>query len=77
VRSWAACAFEAIDWAFGGEVDYAMLVKLYGPAPEGQRRYSPAECIGARKERIPQPGKARQHVLRGGTTSTCVCTHAA
>jgi hypothetical protein len=29
-----------------------MLVKLYGPAPEGQRRYSPAECIGARKTRI-------------------------
>ncbi|SEF13024.1 Protein of unknown function [Rhizobiales bacterium GAS191] len=26
------------------------LVKLYGPAPEGQRRYSPAECIGARKD---------------------------
>jgi hypothetical protein len=24
-----------------------MLVKVYGPAPEGQRRYSPAECIGA------------------------------
>ncbi|SDR56916.1 Transposase and inactivated derivatives, IS1 family [Rhizobiales bacterium GAS113] len=43
---------EAIDWAFGGEVDYAMLVKLYGPAPEGQRRYSPAECVGARKQPI-------------------------
>ena len=43
---------EAIDWAFGGQVDYAMLVKLYGPSPEGPRRYSPAECIGARKEAI-------------------------
>jgi IS1 family transposase len=43
---------EAIDWAFGGQVDYAMLVKLYGPSPEGPRRYSPAECIGARKELI-------------------------
>jgi hypothetical protein len=30
-----------------------MLIKLYGAAPEGpQRRYSPAECIGARKTRI-------------------------
>ena len=29
-----------------------MLVKVYGPALEGQRRYSPAECIGAHKERI-------------------------
>jgi IS1 family transposase len=42
----------AIDMAFGGEVDYAMLVKLYGPAIGGERRYSPAECIGARKTRI-------------------------
>ena len=32
----------AIEGAFGGDIDYAMLVKVYGPAPEGQRRYSPA-----------------------------------
>jgi hypothetical protein len=32
--------------------DYAMLVKVYGPALEGQRRYSPAECIGAVKHRV-------------------------
>ncbi len=43
---------EAIEAAFGTEVDYAMLVKLYGPAQEGQRRYSPAECTGAIKTRI-------------------------
>jgi IS1 family transposase len=43
---------EAVEGAFGADIDYAMLVKLYGPAPEGQRRYSPAECIGARKTRI-------------------------
>src|SRR5437016_1427559 len=43
---------EAIEGAFGGDVDYAMLVKLYGPSPEGARRYSPAECVGARKEAI-------------------------
>jgi hypothetical protein len=29
-----------------------MLVKLYGPSPEGPRRYSPAECIGAKKQAI-------------------------
>jgi IS1 family transposase len=40
---------DAIDTAFGGEVDYAVLVKLYGPSPEGPRRYSPAECTGAIK----------------------------
>lgn len=43
---------EAIEGAFGGDVDYAMLVKYYGPAPEGQRRYSPPECTGAKKVRI-------------------------
>lgn len=43
---------EAVEGAFGGDIDYAMLIKLYGAAPEGPRRYSPAECIGARKERV-------------------------
>lgn len=44
---------EAVEGAFGADVDYAMLVKLYGAAPESAKgRYSPAECIGARKEPI-------------------------
>ena len=44
---------EAVEGAFGGDIDYAMLVKIYGAAPEGpQRRYSPAECIGARKQSV-------------------------
>ena len=44
---------EAIEGAFGGDVDYAQLVKLYGATSENAKgRYSPAECIGARKERI-------------------------
>jgi IS1 family transposase len=43
---------EAVEGAFGADVDYAQLIKLYGAAPEGQRRYSPAECIGIRKTRI-------------------------
>ena len=46
---------EAVEGAFGADVDYAMLVKLYGAAPEGQRRYSPAECTGAIK--MPITGK--------------------
>jgi IS1 family transposase len=37
---------EAVEDAFGGDIDYAMLVKHYGAAPEGaQVRYSPAEVI--------------------------------
>jgi len=40
----------AVEDAFGGNVDYAQLVKLYGAAPQGpQVRYSPAECTGAKK----------------------------
>lgn len=43
---------EAVEGAFGADVDYAQLVKLYGTAPESAKgRYSPAECIGARKEK--------------------------
>jgi hypothetical protein len=38
--------------AFSGDIDYARLVKVFGPAPEGQRRYSSAECIGAVKHRV-------------------------
>jgi len=40
---------EAIEGAFGSEIDYAMLIKLYGPiepGKEARRRYSPAECVG-------------------------------
>jgi IS1 family transposase len=44
---------DAIDTAFGGDVDYAMLVKLYGASPESAKgRYSPAECTGAIKTPI-------------------------
>jgi IS1 family transposase len=44
---------EAVEGAFGGDVDYAMLVKIYGNSPESAKgRYSPADCIGAKKERI-------------------------
>ena len=42
-----------MEGAFGGDVDYAQLVKLYGNVSDSAKgRFSPAECIGARKERI-------------------------
>jgi IS1 family transposase len=41
---------DATERAFGTEIDYAQLQKIYGAAPEGpQVRYSPAICMGARK----------------------------
>ena len=43
---------EAVEGAFGGDVDYAQLVKLYGEPPEAEKRYSPVVCTGARKSRI-------------------------
>ena len=43
---------EAVEGAFEADVDYAQLIELYGEAPEGEKRYSPATCIGARKRRV-------------------------
>ena len=42
----------AVEAAFGADVDYAMLVKIYGEAPDAETRYSPAVCVGARKARV-------------------------
>ena len=36
----------AVEDAFGAQVDYATLQKLYGADPEPQKRYSPAKCLG-------------------------------
>jgi len=40
---------QAVERAFRGDVDYAQLVKIYGESSEGQKRYSPAECIGCER----------------------------
>src|SRR5882672_4573184 len=40
----------AVEDAFGGDIDYSMLVKVYGASSDGQTRYSPAQCLGC----IPQ-----------------------
>jgi IS1 family transposase len=44
----------AVEDAFGGDIDYAMLVKTYGSteSTQDQRRYSPADCTGAEKLQI-------------------------
>jgi IS1 family transposase len=43
---------EAVEGAFGGDVDYAQIIKMYGATPSPAGRYSPAECTGIRKVRI-------------------------
>ena len=55
----------AVENAFGlSDVDYAQLVKLYGPETKGkgaERKYSPGKCNGAKK--VPQIGlPSRQHI---------------
>ena len=37
---------EAVESAFGSEVDYSILQKIYGAPQESETRYSPAKCIG-------------------------------
>jgi IS1 family transposase len=51
---------KAVKAAFGNDIDYAMLIKIYGNNSEGQKRYSPAECLGIEKKTIkgqPDPEK--------------------
>ena len=44
---------QAVENAFGGDIDYAMLVKVYEPTPTNeQRKYSPVECISEKEKRI-------------------------
>jgi IS1 family transposase len=47
---------EAVEGAFGSNIDYAMLVKMYegdsGKATPAERRYSPAVCTGSREQTI-------------------------
>src|SRR5467141_2028350 len=40
---------QAVEDAFGNDIDYAMLIKLYGNDGEAETHYSPAECIGCRE----------------------------
>ena len=40
---------QAVEDAFGNDIDYAMLVKMYGNDRETEARYSPAECIGCKE----------------------------
>jgi IS1 family transposase len=51
---------EAVEGAFGCEIDYAMLIKLYG-ASQDEVRYSPADCIGTETKIVMGKPKA-EHI---------------
>jgi len=42
----------AVPDAFGEAVDYAQLVKVFGDTTEGQKRYSPAQCLGTKRVEV-------------------------
>jgi IS1 family transposase len=53
---------QAVEGAFGCDIDYAIINKIYGNSPDAFKgRYSPAECIGVKKERI-EGNPDRAHV---------------
>lgn len=44
---------------FGAGIDFAQIIKQYGPDPEAEKRYSPAKCIGVDTRTVtgsPDPG---------------------
>lgn len=69
----------AVELAFGWQrVDYAMLVKIYGASPDGQRRYSPAECLGTDKRHVMGGARLRHglHVTRRASEPQHAHVHA-
>ena len=42
----------AVEDAFGADIDYSMLHKIYSSDQSGEKRYSPAVCIGCQSETI-------------------------
>ena len=63
---------DAVESAFGSNVDYSMLVKMYGDDPKPDTRYSPGECIGCQRVGItgnPNPRHiSTSHVERQNLT---------
>jgi len=66
---------EAVRGLFKDDIDYAQLVKLYGPDPTDTGRYSPAACLGATKKvRFGIPTKTRFRLRwSNDRTSQCEC----
>ena len=62
----------AVEGAFGSDIDYAMMQKLYGSPQDAEKRYSPAECIGVETRVIqgdPDPALiSTSHVERQNLT---------
>ena len=53
---------EAVEQSFGADIDYAVLQKIYGKPAEGEKRYSPPECIGCETRVIEGKPRAPAHL---------------
>jgi IS1 family transposase len=66
------CYLTAVEEAFGSDVDYGQLVKIYGELPESHRRYSPSRFITAERRSIsgsPDPATVTtSHIERQNLT---------
>jgi IS1 family transposase len=61
----------AVARAFHGQVDYAQLVKVYRNTTDGEKRYSPADCVGCERTRIsggPDPRYSTSYIERANLT---------
>jgi IS1 family transposase len=65
----------AVEDAFGADIDYAVLQKIYGAEPTDEKRYSPAVCLGCKVENV--TGSPDQSTFQRPTwsvrTSRCGC----
>lgn len=52
---------DAVEDAFGSDIDYAQLIKIYGADLSEEVRYSPAECTGTKKE-VVSGNPQRKHI---------------
>ena len=55
------CYLNGVDSAFGNNIDYAMLVKMYGTDPQNETRYSPSICWSA-ESKIVRGNPDREHI---------------
>src|SRR5271157_3987961 len=56
-----AVAYRQVADAFGADLDYAMLVKMYSDSGQADTRYSPGEIVDSRP--IPITGNPKLHLI--------------
>ena len=60
---------EAVETAFGSDVDYAMLIKVYGESNDPDTRYSPAQHIATQLSSNQRESRPKTHQHKHGGTA--------